>query len=962
MNTKKTLWALLPILLMIAAPFVAMAEDTSTDDITYTVLTDCSDTGYDENQLPQNLFDGDTSTKWHLNYFTLRKPLVVTFQASKPIHVCGYAITTGDDTYDLNLARNPMTWALYGRNDRPTSKTGTAGWTLIDEVTDDTQLTGDQGMTGTYSCKTAEKYEYFKWVITAVRDANKSNCVQASEFTLFTPSPYVEYTDNTLYFRYSKMPDIADPTADTETSSSRYFDFTTTEEGRPAWIGQLKEFAVKKVVIDEDFRFYRPQTCHEWFSGGVFIEDIEGLEYLDTSEATDMESMFFGCSSLTNIDLSTFNTEKVTSMREMFSYCQSLQLLDPSNFTTTGVTDMQGMFNGCSSLKWIDLTGFDTSNVTDMYSMFTNCSTLKSLDLSTFSTDKVTNMANLFSGCSSLTELIMPKFTTASVTDTGMQGMFNGCSALTALDISKFNTDNVTDMSDMFRGCSALTELDLTNYNTAAVTNMQGMFNGCTSLVTIFAGSGFSIDNVTNDTDMFLDCTSLRSHITYDAAKTGKEYANCTKTGYFTDKSNRSVYIRLTGNTLTFYYSYYKQDGDYGYNWGSNIPGWNTSKGNGDITKVVFDKSFKDQSPTTCYFWFQSCVNLATIEGIENLNTSNTTDMSNMFGSCFKLTSLDLSGFDTQNLKTMNSMFGGCHALTTIYVSDKFKMPESGNIAFDMCYNLKGAIAYDESKKGVDYANYKTGYFTKKVGTNGSEIVGAAGETLAIDNLDITDDKELTLTENVTVGTATYSRDMTSEWGTLCLPIDIDLDGATGFKAYRLTSQADDVIELEELSGTLPAGLPVIIRKDRSASGIALTTTGTTTSCVTIDGSSTTDGTLQLVGTYTKKMFTPKDKNCYILKNDMLMNTTRLLESTATSAVGIKQFRAYVKENSTGDESLTKAYSLFVDEEPTAISTAEDNTSAPTEYYDMQGRRTDGLQKGINIVKRGNKTMKVIIK
>ncbi len=780
MNTKKTLWALLPILLMIAAPFVAMAEDTSTDDITYTVLTDCSDTGY--------------------------------------------------DTYDLNLARNPMTWALYGRNDRPASKTGTAGWTLIDEVTDDTRLTGDQGMTGTYSCKTAEKYEYFKWVITAVRDANKSNCVQASEFTLFTPSPYVEYTDNTLYFRYSKMPDIADPTADTETSSSRYFDFSTTEEGRPAWTGQLKEFAVKKVVIDEDFRFYRPQTCHEWFSGGVFIEDIEGLEYLDTSEATDMESMFFGCSSLTNIDLSTFNTEKVTSMREMFSYCQSLQLLDLSNFTTTGVTDM------------------------------------------------------------------------------------------------------------------------------------QGMFNGCTSLVTIFAGSGFSIDNVTDDTNMFLDCTSLRSYITYDAAKTGKEYANCTKTGYFTDKSNRSVYIRLTGNTLTFYYSYYKQDGDYGYNWGSNIPGWNTSKGNGDITKVVFDKSFKDQSPTTCYFWFQSCVNLATIEGIENLNTSNTTDMDNMFGSCFKLTSLDLSGFDTQNLKTMNSMFGGCHALTTIYVSDKFKMPESGNIAFDMCYKLKGAIAYDESKKGVDYANYKTGYFTKKVGTNGSEIVGATGETLAIDNLDITDDKELALTENVTVGTATYSRDMTSEWGTLCLPIDIDLDGATGFKAYRLTSQADDVIELEELSGTLPAGFPVIIRKDGSANGIALTTTGTTTSCVTIDGSSTTDGTLQLVGTYTKKMFTPKDKNCYILKNDMLMNTTRLLESTATSTVGIKQFRAYVKENSTGDESLTKAYSLFVDEEPTAISTAEDNTSAPTEYYDMQGRRTDGLQKGINIVKRGGKTMKVIVK
>ena len=114
------------------------------------------------------------------------------------------------------------------------------------------------------------------------------------------------------------------------------------------------------------------------------------------AKVVDCSSMFGSCSSLTNLDLSSFNTSNVTDMGYMFSQCSSLTSLDLSSFNTLNVTDMSYMFWDCSSLTSLDLSGFDTSNVTKMNYMFYGCSSLTSLDISNFDFSNIASIENTF--------------------------------------------------------------------------------------------------------------------------------------------------------------------------------------------------------------------------------------------------------------------------------------------------------------------------------------------------------------------------------------------------------------------------------------------------------------------------------------------------------------------------------------------------------------------------------------
>ena len=124
---------------------------------------------------------------------------------------------------------------------------------------------------------------------------------------------------------------------------------------------------------------------------------------------------------------------------------------------TSNVTNMKSMFNECRGLTSLDVSNFDTSNVTDMSSMFSDCSGLTSLDVSRFDTSNVTRMSSMFSYCSGLTSLDLSSFDTSKVTD--MSYMFYNCISLTSLDISGWNTSNVTSMSNMFKNCNSLTTI-----------------------------------------------------------------------------------------------------------------------------------------------------------------------------------------------------------------------------------------------------------------------------------------------------------------------------------------------------------------------------------------------------------------------------------------------------------------------------------------------------------------------
>ena len=405
--------------------------------------------------------------------------------------------------------------------------------------------------------------------------------------------------------------------------------------------------------------------------------DVSGF---NISNVTNMNGMFMQCSSLTSIDLSNFNTSNVTNMNGMFKQCSSLTSLDLSNFNTSNVTDMREMFHFCSDLTSLDLSHFDTSKVNSMYYMFSGCSSLTSLDVSHFDTSNVTDMRYMFSGCSALTNLDLSHLENSKVTDMGY--MFSGCSSLTSLDVSHFDTSNVIDMRYMFSGCSALPSLDLSHFDTSNVTIMDSMFAGCSNLSAIYAGDGWSTAAVTEGNDMFTGCNNLvgGAGTVFDGNYTNHTYAHIdggtANPGYFTDKNAPAVaeaYAVLSDNNtvLTFYY-----DDQKSARGGMDVGPFDAPEGRGwheareSIATVVFDDSFANcTSVTSTARWFYGCSNLTAITGIENLNTSNVTDMRFMFGYCSKLTSLDVSGFNTENVTDMTLMFFGCSGLTNLDVS-----------------------------------------------------------------------------------------------------------------------------------------------------------------------------------------------------------------------------------------------------------------------------------------------------
>ena len=628
---------------------------------------------------------------------------------------------------------------------------------------------------------------------------------------------------------------------------------------------------------------------------------------------------------------------------------------------------------------------FANARPTSCYSWFRECHNLTHIEgMENLNTEMVTTMEGMFYECNPLTSLDVTNFNTANVTN--MSSMFQSCSIRSSLDLTSFNTANVTDMSSMFK-YSDITSLDLTSFNTANVTDMSSMFEHCRLLKSIFVSDKFVTNQITNGDNMFNDCTNLRG---YNDSKIDHNYANCSQPGYFDPGFEYAMFDNAT-ETLTFSYKGFKPVTYYVLFEGRAKPAWSSLVDK--IKKVVFDASFANARPKSCYWWFGECLNLTRIEGMENLNTemvttmegmfyqcealtsldvtnfntAKVTDMSLMFSSCTKLSSLNLYNFNTENVKNMLAMFSSCKNLATIYTSEKFVTTNVNNLnhfMFDDDEQLKGANAYDERKTSVHCANYKTGYFTKLVGKNGDEKIGATGETLATDNLVLDDDKDFVAYEPFAAKAASYNRTMKAGtiWATLCLPFEVSLANQN-FRAFKLLSADEDTetVELEEIEGSIAAGTPVIIKMKDGATKLNFTVADKAIA-KDVQTSETANGNYQLQGLYTQKMFSKDtDNNCYIVKGSKLMNPAKLL-GTSTEFVGSKPFRAYMADNSSAPAAGARMFSISVGGSTTAIEQLETTADSKAEYYDLQGRRLQNLQKGVNIVKRGGKTMKVIIK
>ena len=847
------------------------------------------------------------------------------------------------------------------------------------------------------------------------------------------------------------------------------------------------------------------------------------LSNFNTEKVTNMEAMFSVCPKLKTIYASDkFTTAAVTKSEKMFSYCDSLS--GDINWTSDKATDKTyakidgGYFcdkaydnrpwvqyadgtltfrcgykktlgeneyllnSGKELPKWYvnntntntNLVVFDASfanaRPTSCYAWFLGFNKLKQIEgIENLNTENVTNMACMFQGCSSLTSLDVTHFNTGNVTS--MYHMFTLCSNLAELDVTHFNTEKVTDMFSMFSSCKGLISLDVTNFNTANVKEMSYMFYNCYKLKEIYVSDKFVTDAVISSDNMFSGCNSLSGDIDWSDKAVDKTYAK-TDGGYFRDKAyDNRPWVKFADGWLTFRCGYKKTLGEneYALNSGENQPAWYTH--NNNIKLVVFDASFANARPTSCYAWFQNFENLKQIAGIENLNTANVTDMSNMFKNCSNLakldvthfntakvttmnsmftrcsnlaeldlthfntanvtnmyemfngcsnlvkldvthfntakvttmfgmftdcsnlTELDVTHFNTAKVTTMNSMFSGCSnlteldvthfntanvtnmwsmfsdcgSLTTIYVSDDFvidKIPNKTYSLFFGCIKLKGATEYNKNKTNSSFANYKTGYFTKLVGKNGDEKIGAAGETLTADTLTLADDKDFVAYEPFIAKAASYSRTMKEGWATLCLPFEVSLQNQN-FRAFKLLSadEGTETVELEEIKTSIEAGTPVIIKMKDGETKLNFTVANKEIANEE-KTAETANSNYQLQGLYTQKVFSKAaDNNCYIVKGDKLMNPAKLLDKTATESVGSKPFRAYMVDKSSAPVAGARMFCIRIGDGTTAIKQLEaDAADGKAEYYDLQGHRLQDLQKGVNIVKRGGKTMKVVIK
>lgn len=881
---------------------------------------------------------------------------------------------------------------------------------------------------------------------------------------------------------------------------------------RPLWANFVERKAIQTVVFDESFKHARPKSCGQWFYCFEGLTKIEHLDYLNTSEVENMREMFSKCTSLETLDLSSFNTEKVTNMFEMFVGSTNLRTINlPKGFIGSNVTDLNGMFRGCASLTELDLSGsnaekvknmgsmfygcvalsnlnlsgFKTGSLTDMQYLFSSCQSLESLDLSGFNTENVTSMVSMFSQCSSLRSLDLSSFNTSKVI--GMNLMFYNCTNLESIDLSSFETENLQQMPHMFYSCTKLETLDLSSFATPNMTSMLSAFQNCKNLKTIYVTSAFTTDKGTEGRTAFAGCVNLPN---YNPDKTGVEMAHTGEGGYLTAATASWVRWDAPTGTLSFHRGATKPAGDnildLGY---GDDPNWDTHAA--EIKKVVFKAGFRDETHTTCANWFNGCTNLTSIEGIENLNTSNVKNMSGMFALCSNLETLDLShfntervttmaqmfygctklhdlnisSFNTENVTSMNQMFGGCSsldsldlshfnakgvlyhglyamfsgcsslkfldvsnfpadrprmqldamfkgcsslqtldlssfntglansftdmfdgcsALRTIYVSDlfRFKNGVSSSNMFRNCLSLKGAISFEPSTIDKTYASYVWGYLTKKVGTNGNEIIGATGYPLTIDALPLDDSKAYKLSEDCDVNNASYEREVKSEWATLCLPYTIlPSSEANTCYFYTLKSVGTESVELVRVEeGVIEAGQPVVVRKKNAEQTSFCVVSGTASpdekaKAVTEpktgendqqnaasgqqnaeSGEQNTENGPRLIGTFAPIEL--KD-DCYFIAKDLF----RLVSDYKLAATGVKiaAYRAYIQPDATqkgGSAQLT----IGVDEGTNQVDAATlvdllNDTEA--EYYDVQGRRIPQLQRGINIVKVGSKVMKI---
>ena len=368
------------------------------------------------------------------------------------------------------------------------------------------------------------------------------------------------------------------------------------------------------------------------------------------------------------------------------------------NLNAASVGTMSYLFSGCESLPSINVWSLRTLNVTKMDSMFKNCRALTTLDIAMFNTANVVNMSAMFEGMSALTSITFgTNFSMANVTDTSF--MFSNCNNLsTFTNLPTLNLNNLQNAESMFNNCASITSINLGASTFNSLTNTNNMFQNCTNLTTINVSTNLrSLPAITNSTNMFMGATNLKGSANYlynsshtDASFARVDYGGILP-GYFTyigttpidystiniDLSNTWIpnfdpkktsaqhIVFSTASSIPTY------DSDFSWTVGTDTYYGQYINSTNTIFVHMHD-GIRLNAVTDFSGAFSQYTNLKDITGLSLIDTSNATNMFQLFSGDSSLENIDLSSFNTNLVTSIGYMFDGCNSITSISFSPNF--------------------------------------------------------------------------------------------------------------------------------------------------------------------------------------------------------------------------------------------------------------------------------------------------
>ena len=423
-------------------------------------------------------------------------------------------------------------------------------------------------------------------------------------------------------------------TAPSSTSTLKVMTFNLYQTTGSSWPWEQYASQVKTATFHNN---YTPYTVGGWFMNCSKMTSVTGLNLLHWTNVNNATEMFANCSSLTSLDVSSFQPSKVTNFASMFNNCSSLTTLDVSGWDTSSGQLFNGMFMGCTSLQSVDVSNFKMGNATAIPMMFRNCAALTNLDVSKWDVSNNLNAFGIFSGCSSLTALNvaswnMPKNTSLFMT-------FMGCSNLVLSGYENWDVSNVTTLNRTFTDIKN-DVLNLNNWNTSKHTSLEWTFGGTeASSIEI---SDWDTSNVTTMLSMCADAPNLTD---FNCAtwKTGAVTTMEDAFRYATSLSTLPVSSWDTHSNTSLYQTFQNATSLTDL----DVSGWNTS------------------NVTTLYCTFNAASVLPVLDA-SNWDTSKVTNMRWTFGQMNGLTQLDLTDWNTDSVQGMDHMFYQCPSLQTL--------------------------------------------------------------------------------------------------------------------------------------------------------------------------------------------------------------------------------------------------------------------------------------------------------